>query len=82
MGLVFGWLRSGVSVLRPDPGAGDLIFDTLGFASSLACRLSAGPSFISGPEDDRNQLVFVVWWQPAAHVVGVLFGRYVLKDEP
>jgi putative transport protein len=60
------------------------IFDTVGLCVCIGVvGLSAGPSFIAGLQTTGISLVFVGLVSALLpHVVGVLFGRYVLKLNP
>jgi putative transport protein len=84
MGLVFGWLRSVYPYFGRIPEPAIWIFDTVGLCVFIGVvGLSAGPSFIAGLQTTGISLVFVGLVSALLpHVVGVLFGRYVLKMNP
>jgi putative transport protein len=84
MGLVFGWLRSVYPVFGRIPEPAIWIFDTVGLCVFIGVvGLSAGPSFIAGLKTTGISLVFVGLVSALLpHVVGVLFGRYVLRMNP
>ena len=84
MGLVFGWLRSVYPYFGRIPEPAIWIFDTVGLCVFIGVvGLSAGPSFIAGLKTTGISLVFVGLVSALLpHVVGVLFGRYVLKMNP
>lgn len=84
MGLIFGWLRSKTSRFGRIPEPALWIFDNVGLSAFIGIiGLSAGPTFISGLSETGIGLVIaglVVAITP--HVVGLLFGYYVLKMNP
>jgi putative transport protein len=84
MGLIFGWLRSKTPKFGRIPEAALWIFDNVGLATFIGIvGLSAGPSFISGLSQTGIGLLFaglIVAITP--HIVGLLFGHYVLKINP
>ena len=84
MGLVFGWLRSVFPAFGRIPEAAMWIFDMVGLSVFIAVvGLTAGPSFIAGLQKSGISLVFVgLIAAILPHVVGVLFGRYVLRMNP
>ncbi len=84
MGLVFGWLRSVFPFFGRIPEPAVWIFDTVGLCVFIGVvGLSAGPSFIAGLQTTGISLVFVGLVSALLpHVVGILFGRYVLKMNP
>ncbi len=84
MGLVFGWLRSVYPYFGRIPEPAIWIFDTVGLCVFIGVvGLSAGPSFIAGLQTTGISLVFVGLVSALLpHVVGVLFGRYILKMNP
>jgi putative transport protein len=84
MGLVFGWLRSVYPFFGRIPEPAIWIFDTVGLCVFIGVvGLSAGPSFIAGLKTTGISLVFVGLVSALLpHVVGILFGRYVLKMNP
>lgn len=84
MGLIFGWLRSKTPKFGRIPEAALWIFDNVGLATFIGIvGLSAGPSFISGLSQTGIGLLFaglIVAITP--HIVGLLFGHYILKINP
>ena len=84
MGLIFGWLRSKTPKFGRIPEAALWIFDNVGLATFIGIvGLTAGPSFISGLSQTGVGLLFaglIVAITP--HIVGLLFGHYVLKINP
>jgi len=84
MGLIFGWLRSKTSRFGRIPEPALWIFDNVGLSAFIGIiGLSAGPTFISGLSETGIGLVIaglVVAITP--HVVGLLFGFYILKMNP
>jgi putative transport protein len=84
MGLVFGWLRSVYPYFGRIPEPAIWIFDTLGLCTFIGIvGLSAGPSFVSGLQKTGLSLVVVGLVSALLpHIIGILFGRYVLKMNP
>jgi putative transport protein len=84
MGLVFGWLRSAYPYFGRIPEPAIWIFDTLGLCVFIGVvGLNAGPSFVAGLKTSGISLVFVGLVSALVpHIVGILFGRYVLKMNP
>jgi putative transport protein len=84
MGLIFGWLHSQTPIFGRIPEAALWIFDNVGLATFIGLvGLAAGPSFISGLKEMGYSIIlagFVVAIVP--HIIGLLFGRYVLKMNP
>jgi putative transport protein len=84
MGLLFGWLHSKRKIMGRIPDAALWIFDNVGLAAFIGIvGLTAGPSFISGLKQTGIGIVFaglVVAVFP--HIIGLLFGRYILKMNP
>lgn len=84
MGLIFGWLHSRTPIFGRIPEAALWIFDNVGLATFIGLvGLAAGPSFVSGLQAMGYSIIlagFVVAIVP--HVIGLLFGRYVLKMNP
>jgi putative transport protein len=84
MGLFFGWLHSKSKVFGHIPEAALWIFDNVGLATFIGIvGLTAGPSFISGLRQTGIGIIFaglVVAVLP--QLIGLLFGRYVLKMNP
>ena len=84
MGLVFGWLRSVRPMFGHIPEAALWVFDTVGLTTFIAVvGLSAGPTFIAGLHQSGPSLLVVgLVVAVLPHVVGILFGRYVLRMNP
>lgn len=84
MGLVFGWLRSVLPIFGRIPEAAMWVFDTVGLSIFIGVvGLSAGPSFVAGLQKSGISLVFAGFVSALLpHIVGILFGRYVLKMNP
>jgi putative transport protein len=84
MGLVFGWLHSKARIMGRIPEAALWIFDNVGLAAFIGIvGLSAGPSFISGLRQTGIGLVFAgLTVAVVPHIIGLLFGRYILKMDP
>jgi putative transport protein len=84
MGLVFGWLRSIYPFFGRIPEPAIWIFDTVGLCVFISIvGLSAGPSFLSGLQKTGVSLVLVGFISALLpHILGILFGRYVLKMNP
>jgi putative transport protein len=84
MGLIFGWLHSRTPVFGSIPEPALWIFDNVGLAAFIGLvGMAAGPSFISGLQEMGFSIVlagFVVAIVP--HIIGLLFGKYVLKMNP
>ncbi|AOW11472.1 aspartate-alanine antiporter [Flavobacterium gilvum] len=84
MGLVFGWLHSRTPIFGGIPEPALWIFDNVGLATFIGLvGMAAGPSFISGLQEMGFSIViagFVVAIVP--HIIGLLFGKYVLKMNP
>lgn len=84
MGLIFGWLRSKTPKFGRIPEPALWIFDNVGLATFIGIvGLTAGPSFISGLEQTGLGLLFaglIVAIVP--HIIGLLFGHFVLKINP
>jgi putative transport protein len=84
MGLIFGWLRSKTPKFGQIPEPALWIFDNVGLSTFIGIiGLSAGPSFVSGLSQTGVGLLIaglVVAITP--HIVGLLFGHYVLKINP
>jgi putative transport protein len=84
MGLVFGWLHSKTPKYGNIPEGALWVFDNLGLATFLAIvGLAAGKSFISdlqemGPGILLSGLIVAL----LPHVIGLFFGRYILKMNP
>ena len=84
MGLIFGWLRSKTPKFGRIPDPALWIFDNVGLSAFIGIiGLSAGPTFISGLSQTGIGLLFaglIVAIVP--HIIGLLFGHYVLKINP
>lgn len=84
MGLVFGWLHSRTPIFGGIPEPALWIFDNVGLATFIGLvGMAAGPSFISGLQEMGFSIViagFVVAIVP--HIIGLLFGKYILKMNP
>jgi putative transport protein len=84
MGLVFGWLRAVRPTFGRIPEPAMWVFDTVGLTVFIGVvGLAAGPSFVTGLQKSGPSLIvagLVVAVLP--HVVGILFGRYVLGMNP
>ncbi|MNS27768.1 Aspartate/alanine antiporter [compost metagenome] len=84
MGLIFGWIHSKTPLFGRIPEPALWIFDNVGLATFIGLvGLAAGPSFISGLKETGISIVFaglIVSIVP--HIIGLLFGRYVLKMNP
>lgn len=84
MGLVFGWLRSAYPFFGRIPEPAIWIFDTVGLCMFIGIvGIGAGPSFVAGLRTTGLSLVVVGLVSALLpHVVGILFGRYVLRMNP
>ena len=84
MGLIFGWLRSVYPFFGRIPEPAIWIFDTVGLCIFIGIvGLSAGPSFVAGLKATGISLVAVGLISALfPHMVGILFGRYVLRMDP
>lgn len=84
MGLIFGWLHSKKPVMGRIPVAALWIFDNVGLATFIGLvGLTAGPSFISGLKDlGFGVLLAGIVVAILPHIIGLFFGRYVLKMNP
>jgi len=84
MGLFFGWLHSHSPKFGRIPEAALWIFDNVGLATFIGLvGLSAGPSFISGLREIGFSIVLAgLSVAIIPHIIGLLFGRYVLKMNP
>jgi putative transport protein len=84
MGLIFGWLHSRTPIFGNIPEPALWIFDNVGLATFIGLvGMAAGPSFISGLQEMGFTIViagFIVAIVP--HVIGLFFGKYVLKMNP
>ncbi|WP_427873918.1 hypothetical protein [Flavobacterium sp. MMS24-S5] len=84
MGLIFGWLHSRTPVFGRIPEPALWIFDNVGLAAFIGLvGLAAGSSFISGlKETGFGILLAGVAVALIPHIIGLYFGRYVLKINP
>lgn len=84
MGLIFGWLRSAYPFFGRIPEPAIWIFDTVGLCMFIGIvGLSAGPSFVAGLKATGISLAAVGLISALfPHMVGILFGRYVLRMDP
>lgn len=84
MGLVFGWLRSAYPFFGRIPEPAIWIFDTVGLCIFIGIvGIGAGPSFVAGLKATGASLIVVgLVSSLLPHVVGILFGYYVLKMNP
>lgn len=84
MGLIFGWLHSRTPVFGRIPEPALWIFDNVGLATFIGLvGLAAGPSFISGlKETGFGILLAGVAVALIPHIIGLYFGRYILKINP
>ncbi|MGG7035075.1 MAG: aspartate-alanine antiporter [Flavobacterium sp.] len=84
MGLIFGWLHSQTPVFGRIPEAALWIFDNVGLSTFIGLvGLAAGPSFISGLQELGFTIILsglTVAILP--HIIGLLFGKYILKMNP
>jgi putative transport protein len=84
MGLIFGWLHSQTPLFGNIPEPALWIFDNVGLATFIGLvGMAAGPSFISGLQEMGFSIViagFIVAIVP--HVIGLFFGKYILKMNP
>lgn len=84
MGLVFGWLHSRTPMFGRIPDAALWIFDNVGLATFIGLvGLAAGPSFISGLQEIGFSILFAgLTVAILPHIIGLYFGKYVLKMNP
>ena len=84
MGLVFGWFHSRTPKFGRIPEAALWIFDNLGLATFIGLvGLAAGPSFISGLQEVGFSIILAgLSVAIIPHIIGLFFGRYVLKMNP
>jgi putative transport protein len=84
MGLVFGWLRSVYPTFGRIPEPALWVFDTIGLAVFIGVvGLGAGPGFVDGLRRTGVTLAVAgLVVALAAHLIAVLFGRFVLKMNP
>lgn len=83
-GLVFGWLRAVHPTFGQIPGGAQWIFTDLGLNLFIACvGLTAGPQAVQALQTTGLSLFFAgVVLTLIPHIVGLLFGRWVLKLNP
>jgi putative transport protein len=84
MGLVFGWLRSVRPFFGRIPEPAIWIFDNVGLCVFIGVvGIGAGPGFVAGLQKTGVSLAVVgLICALSPHVVGILFGRYVLRMNP
>ncbi|HWR94984.1 MAG TPA: aspartate-alanine antiporter [Flavobacterium sp.] len=84
MGLVFGWLHARTPFFGRIPEGALWVFDNVGLAAFIGLvGLAAGPTFISGIKELGFTIIlagFLVAIIP--HIIGLFFGKYVLKMNP
>ena len=84
MGLVFGWWHSRTPIFGSIPEPALWIFDNVGLATFIGLvGMAAGPTFISGIQEMGFSIIlagFIVSIVP--HIIGLFFGRYILKMNP
>ncbi len=83
-GLVFGWLRAVHPTFGQIPSGAQWIFTDLGLNLFIACvGLTAGPQAVQALKTTGLSLFFAgVVLTLTPHIVGLLFGRWVLKLNP
>jgi len=84
LGLIVGWLHSKYPSLGGMPEAAIWIFDTMGLATFLGLvGIAAGPTFISGLKQTGFAIIpIAVLAATIPHVIGLFFGRFVLRMSP
>lgn len=84
MGLIFGWLHSKTPAFGRIPEPAIWIFDNVGLATFIGLvGLAAGPGFISSLKETGFGIVFAgIAVAIIPHIIGLYFGRYVLKINP
>ncbi|WP_348813749.1 aspartate-alanine antiporter [Flavobacterium maritimum] len=84
MGLIFGWIHSKTPLFGRIPEPALWIFDNVGLATFIGLvGLAAGPSFISGLKETGLSIILAgLAVSIVPHIIGLLFGRYVLKMNP
>jgi putative transport protein len=84
MGLVFGWLHSRTPIFGSIPEPALWIFDNVGLATFIGLvGIAAGPSFISGLKEMGFSIVIAGFFVAIVpHIIGLFFGKYVLKMNP
>lgn len=83
-GLVFGWLRSIHPTFGQIPGGAQWVFTDLGLNLFIACvGLTAGPRAIHALQTTGASLLLAgVILTLTPHIIGLIFGRLVLKMNP
>jgi len=83
-GLVFGWLRSVHPTFGQIPGGAQWVFTDLGLNLFIACvGLTAGPRAIHALQTTGASLLLAgVILTLTPHIIGLIFGRLVLKMNP
>ncbi|MFH0823617.1 MAG: aspartate-alanine antiporter [Pseudomonadota bacterium] len=83
-GLVAGWLRAVHPTFGQVPTAAQWIFTDLGLNLFIACvGLTAGPKAVQALQTTGVSLFFAgVILTLIPHILGILFGKYVLKMNP
>ena len=83
-GLVFGWLRSVHPTFGQIPGGAQWVFTDLGLNLFIACvGLTAGPRAIHALQTTGASLLLAgVTLTLTPHIIGLIFGRLVLKMNP
>lgn len=84
MGLIFGWLHSRTPYFGSIPEPALWIFDNVGLATFIGLiGLAAGPSFISALRETGVSIIFAgLAVAIIPHIIGLYFGRYILKINP
>lgn len=84
MGLIFGWLHSRTPFFGSIPEPALWIFDNVGLATFIGLiGLAAGPSFISALRETGISIIFAgLAVAIIPHIIGLYFGRYILKINP
>jgi putative transport protein len=84
MGLIFGWLHSRTPFFGSIPEPALWIFDNVGLATFIGIiGLAAGPSFISALRETGISIIFAgLAVAIIPHIIGLYFGRYILKINP
>ncbi|MBS7254107.1 aspartate-alanine antiporter [Flavobacterium branchiicola] len=84
MGLIFGWLHSRTPFFGSIPEPALWIFDNVGLATFIGLiGLAAGPSFISALRETGISIIFAgLAVAIIPHIIGLYFGRYILKMNP
>ena len=83
-GLVCGWLRSMHPTFGQIPTGAQWIFTDLGLTLFVACiGLMAGPKAVEALRTTGMSIFFAgVILSLTPHIIGILFGRYILKVNP